>query len=119
MANEMHAGDMRDSAKVARDAAEHFAARRKALDDILTQLNQGVVLAGGAGGDGDYQRALLKFADSWSRKFDEVFQDECKFVAFLDGLSDRIDAAAGIYDQNEGHLSGNFHGLSSSIDGGR
>ncbi|MEU0468286.1 MULTISPECIES: hypothetical protein [unclassified Amycolatopsis] len=79
------------------------------LRDVAIEAEQGV-LQGGWGKTGQFQEGLLRFAREFAAKVTEFVNEEGDFIAFLDGLRERMLASADAY---EGVEAQNVQSLSS------
>lgn len=107
--------EMRTTAKLIHEAAEHFEKKRKDLARVSSEVSG--KLTGGYGQTGGYQGTLGSFEKTFLAVLDELLEDEVKLVAFLDGLDQRIHKAAGIYDHNETEHAESYNRISGALDG--
>jgi len=70
------------------------------LRDVAIEAEQGV-LQGGWGKTGQFQEGLLRFAHEFALKMTDFVNEEGEFIAFLDGLRDRMLQSADAYEGAE------------------
>lgn len=110
----INTNEMRDAADLIREVAEHFEKTRKGLARVSSDIPD--KLTGGYGQTGEYQGRLHSFERTFSEIFDDFLKDEQKFVAFLEGLEERIRRAAGIYDRNEASNTQSYNRIATALD---
>lgn len=107
--------ELRDAADRAHIAAEHFDKTTRGLQRRSGELDSSPFV-GGDGETGAYKGQLAAFERALRAQFDEFVLDEQKFVAFLDGLHERIHLAAGIYDHNESENAHSFSQIDRALN---
>lgn len=107
--------EMRAAADLIHEAAEHFEKTRKGLARVSAEVPG--KLTGGYGQTGGYQGTLYSFERAFYPIFEEFLEDEQKFVAFLEGLHERIHRAAGTYDHNEALTEQSYNRIAGALDG--
>ena len=70
------------------------------LRDLAVESEQGV-LQGGWGKTGQFQENLLRFVHEFALKLTDFVDEEGEFIAFLNGLRDRMLESADAYDRAE------------------